>query len=63
MLAQLQLQRSVTLTEGRNATYRFFNARDSILEADKVLTGGENECEIWSGFAERGLVGSILCLF
>ena len=42
--------------------YRFFNARDAILQADMNLTGGENKCEIWSGFAERGLVSSILRL-
>jgi hypothetical protein len=39
--------------------FRFFNARDAILEADKILTGGENKCELWSGFSERGLVSSI----
>ncbi|KAI6127150.1 extracellular elastinolytic metallo proteinase [Pisolithus sp. B1] len=33
----------------------FFDARKAILEADKILTGGENQCEIWEGFAERGL--------
>ncbi|KAH8920321.1 peptidase M36, partial [Atractiella rhizophila] len=33
----------------------FMNARDAILEADKVLTGGENACEIWTGFSKRGL--------
>ena len=33
----------------------FFNARDAILEADKRLTGGENVCEIWKGFSDRGL--------
>ncbi|KIJ67178.1 hypothetical protein HYDPIDRAFT_127002 [Hydnomerulius pinastri MD-312] len=33
----------------------FFDARDAILQADEVLTGGENACEIWEGFAERGL--------
>lgn len=33
----------------------FIQARDAILEADKVLTGGENKCEIWAGFAKRGL--------
>lgn len=45
--------------------YRFFNARDAILQADMDLTGGENKCEIRSGFAERGLfalVSSILRL-
>ncbi|KAH0835577.1 extracellular elastinolytic metallo proteinase [Lanmaoa asiatica] len=33
----------------------FFDARDAIIEADKVLTGGENFCDIWEGFTERGL--------
>lgn len=42
--------------------YRFFDARDAILKADKILTGGENGCELWSGFAERGLVSSPTCI-
>jgi extracellular elastinolytic metalloproteinase len=25
------------------------------VDADKALTGGNNLCEIWSGFAKRGL--------
>jgi extracellular elastinolytic metalloproteinase len=33
----------------------FVLARDAILDADKYLTGGANQCEIWSGFAKRGL--------
>ncbi|RUS18612.1 hypothetical protein BC937DRAFT_88549 [Endogone sp. FLAS-F59071] len=33
----------------------FVQARDAILQADLVLTGGENQCEIWAGFAKRGL--------
>lgn len=33
----------------------FANARDAILQADVVLTGGNNTCDIWQGFAERGL--------
>ncbi|KAG0145067.1 hypothetical protein CROQUDRAFT_659147 [Cronartium quercuum f. sp. fusiforme G11] len=33
----------------------FINARDAIIEADVVLTGGENVCEIWKAFASRGL--------
>lgn len=33
----------------------FFDARDAILEADHILTGGENQCEIWKGFSKRGL--------
>jgi extracellular elastinolytic metalloproteinase len=33
----------------------FINARDAILKADEILTGGENKCELWKGFAKRGL--------
>jgi extracellular elastinolytic metalloproteinase len=33
----------------------FVSARDAIVDADKALTGGKNKCEIWSGFAKRGL--------
>ena len=33
----------------------FFDARDAIIQADQVLTGGDNACLIWHAFAERGL--------
>ena len=33
----------------------FFDARDAIIQADQVLTGGENYCELWDGFSARGL--------
>ncbi|KAF9466805.1 Fungalysin metallopeptidase-domain-containing protein [Collybia nuda] len=33
----------------------FFDARDAIIQADQVLTGGENFCTLWEGFAKRGL--------
>ncbi|KAL7422859.1 hypothetical protein Q5752_002156 [Cryptotrichosporon argae] len=33
----------------------FFDARNAIIQADSILTGGENECLIWAAFAERGL--------
>jgi extracellular elastinolytic metalloproteinase len=33
----------------------FFDARDAIVQADQILTGGSNACEIWSAFADRGL--------
>jgi len=33
----------------------FFNARDAIIQADSLLTGGANACELWEGFSERGL--------
>lgn len=29
-------------------------ARDALLEADQVLTGGANKCSIWKGFGRRG---------
>ena len=33
----------------------FFDARDAIIQADQILTGGDNACLIWKAFAERGL--------
>ena len=33
----------------------FFDARDAIIQADKIRTGGANGCLIWKAFAERGL--------
>ncbi|KAK2749929.1 Extracellular metalloproteinase 9 [Myotisia sp. PD_48] len=33
----------------------FVQARDAIIDADKKLTGGQNACELWKGFAKRGL--------
>ncbi|KAF5022703.1 hypothetical protein F66182_5251 [Fusarium sp. NRRL 66182] len=33
----------------------FVQARDAIIDADVALTGGDNRCEIWKGFAKRGL--------
>ena len=33
----------------------FFDSRDAIIQADQVLTGGENYCLLWEGFASRGL--------
>ncbi|EXA33950.1 hypothetical protein NW761_010489 [Fusarium oxysporum] len=30
-------------------------ARDAIIDADTALTKGANKCEIWKGFAKRGL--------
>jgi extracellular elastinolytic metalloproteinase len=33
----------------------FFDARDAIIQADVIRTGGENVCELWRGFASRGL--------
>ncbi|KAJ5587231.1 uncharacterized protein N7459_002996 [Penicillium hispanicum] len=36
-------------------TPSFLQARDAILDADTALTGGANHCDIWKGFAKRGL--------
>ena len=36
----------------------FEDGRDAILAADVALTGGANQCEIWRGFARRGLGAS-----
>ena len=33
----------------------FVNGRDAILQADQLLTGGQNQCVISKGFAKRGL--------
>ncbi|KAJ3367910.1 Fungalysin/Thermolysin Extracellular metalloproteinase 5 [Allomyces arbusculus] len=33
----------------------FIDARTAILQADANLTGGQNQCLIWKGFAKRGL--------
>src|SRR4030095_909843 len=33
----------------------FVDGRNAILAAESALTGGVNQCEIWRGFAKRGL--------
>jgi extracellular elastinolytic metalloproteinase len=33
----------------------FVDARKAIIQADKVLTGGDNKCILWRAFAKRGL--------
>ncbi|CAB4423468.1 unnamed protein product [Rhizophagus irregularis] len=33
----------------------FIDARDAIIQSDEILTNGENKCELWKGFAKRGL--------
>lgn len=34
---------------------KFFDARDAILAAEKEATNGTHRCDIWRGFAKRGL--------
>lgn len=36
----------------------FVDGRNGILAADSALTGGRHQCEIWRGFAKRGLGAS-----
>ncbi|KAG0222031.1 Fungalysin/Thermolysin Extracellular metalloproteinase 5 [Mortierella sp. GBA43] len=36
-------------------TPTFIQARDAILHAEKILTKGKHRCDIWRGFAKRGL--------
>ncbi len=46
------------VTEGLNlvpCSPGFVDGRNAILNADIVLTGGENQCTIWTAFARRGL--------
>ncbi|KAH6692417.1 fungalysin metallopeptidase [Plectosphaerella plurivora] len=33
----------------------FVSARDAIIDADRILTGGANRCALWTAFAKRGL--------
>src|SRR6185503_9072588 len=46
------------VTDGMNlspANPNFLQARDAILQADLVLTGGANRNELWAAFARRGM--------
>ena len=51
----LAMQLVITGMKLQPCTPSFLNARDAIIAADRALTGGRNMCEIWAGFAERGL--------
>ncbi|KAG9041137.1 Fungalysin/Thermolysin Extracellular metalloproteinase 5 [Tulasnella sp. UAMH 9824] len=33
----------------------FLMARDSLIQADQTIFGGDHRCDLWRGFAERGL--------
>ncbi|MGA2139353.1 MAG: M36 family metallopeptidase [Verrucomicrobiia bacterium] len=55
---QLMLQ---LVTDGMNlspANPTFLQARDAILQADQVDTGGANKSELWAAFAKRGMGAS-----
>jgi hypothetical protein len=46
------------VTEGMKLTFNsasFVDARNALLAADRVLTGGEDQALIWRGFAKRGV--------
>jgi hypothetical protein len=43
------------------ANANYLEARDAILQADLVNSGGDNYFEIWSGFAKRGMGHSAVC--
>ena len=52
---QLMLQ---LVTDGMNlspANPNFLQARDAILQADQVNTGGANKNQLWAAFAKRGM--------
>lgn len=49
----LQLIMDGLKIQGANPS--FLAGRDAILAADRVLTGGENQAEIWMAFARRGM--------
>ncbi|MFO0870719.1 MAG: M36 family metallopeptidase [Pirellulales bacterium] len=49
----LQLVMDGLKLQGTNPSY--LDARDAILAADVVLTGGQNHAEIWTAFARRGM--------
>ncbi|KAI8911015.1 Fungalysin metallopeptidase-domain-containing protein, partial [Gorgonomyces haynaldii] len=52
-IVALQLVISGMMLQPCNPT--FTQARDAILQADKNLYGGVHQCDIWKGFAKRGL--------
>ncbi|KAL1413436.1 hypothetical protein Q8F55_001203 [Vanrija albida] len=51
----LSLQLIISAMKLQPCRPTFFDARDAIIQADELLTGGANQCIIWKAFAERGL--------
>lgn len=43
------------LCYGQPCNPNMIHARDAILDADRILTGGKNLCTLWRAFARRGL--------
>lgn len=55
----LQLMTDAMALQPCNPSYVL--ARDSVVDADRARTGGENRCLIWRSFAKRGLgTGAVL---
>ncbi|MBN9522572.1 M36 family metallopeptidase [bacterium] len=52
---KLALQLVMNALKLQPANPTFVQARDYILQADLALTGGQNQREIWTAFARRGL--------
>jgi len=52
---QLMLQLTTDGMKLSPANPNFLQARDAIIQADLVDTGGANRIELWSGFAKRGM--------
>ena len=51
----LALQIAMDALKLQSCDPTFLAARDAILGADMVLTGGANECLLWQAFAKRGM--------
>ena len=58
---QLAMQLVVDGLKLAPANATFLEARDAIIEADIVDTGGDNFVEIWTAFAKRGMGFSAQC--
>lgn len=52
---QLMLQLAMDSLKLMPANPTMLNARDALLLADQIRTGGENQQEIWQAFAKRGM--------
>ncbi len=51
----LALQLVMDGMKGQPCSPGFVDGRDAILAADQINNDGENQCEIWTAFAKRGL--------
>ncbi|GJJ14204.1 hypothetical protein Clacol_008466 [Clathrus columnatus] len=52
---EVELFNRIALYSDIDSCTSFVQARDAIIQADEMLTKGENFCALWEGFAERGL--------